>query len=279
MNLIKKLVTHRTYGQGSVVDLSDSFVEIQFDSGNKKFVFPDAFGTHLVLKDRNSAEFIKHMKEKRELALKLEEIKAAQLEEQQIRIRNESLLKNLKIHPSSQAVFWCHEDDQKKVFEEWGIFTDVIKSGEKKGKANRPARLHQNSACLLTKRDSSEPEKERRILGAFMVSPGFVGKLCEDGIIHAHEEYRLQLTEDESDKMFFWNYYVNEKALKSMTWNTGRYRYFDNILMAQMLKDIASMKKKTPEQDIARRFFEYFCEINRIDKSMLPKPNGARMRV
>jgi hypothetical protein len=283
MNLIKKEVTHRVYGQGNVVDLSDGFVEVQFGTGNKKFVFPDAFGTHLILKDQDASNFINKIKEEHEMELRLEEERkaeerAVQIKEQQIRLEAENLLKNLKIHPTSQAVFWCEKEEQEKVFEEWSVFTGAVKSGEKKGKINRPARLHQNSACLLTKREPDEQEKERRILGAFMVGTNFVGKLCQDGIIHAHEEYRLQLTEEESKKMLFWNYYVKEKSPHSITWNTGRYRYFDNILMAQILRDIVSIREKTPKQDDAQRFFDHFCNMNRIDKAQLPEPNGALKR-
>ena len=49
MDLLKKQVTHRVFGLGNIVDFSDSFVEIQFPKGNKKFVFPDA-------KDRNRSK-------------------------------------------------------------------------------------------------------------------------------------------------------------------------------------------------------------------------------
>ena len=65
VNLINKEVTHKLYGQGIVVDLSDDFVEIKFPVGNKKFVFPDAFGTHLILKDKRTARSIEKIREER----------------------------------------------------------------------------------------------------------------------------------------------------------------------------------------------------------------------
>ena len=164
MDLLKKQVTHRVFGLGNIVDFSDSFVEIQFPKGNKKFVFPDAFGTYLILSDQRTATAVKKIKEKRMIELEKEEIRnaeerATQLKEQQVRMRNENLIRNLKIHPSSQAVFWCQEEDQTRVFEDWSVTTGAIKTGEKKGKLNRPARLHQNSACLLTARAPEEHEK------------------------------------------------------------------------------------------------------------------------
>ena len=102
--------------------------------------------------------------------------------------------------------------------------------------------------CLLTEIDSSMPEKDRRILGVYMVNEDFIGKFCEDGYVPAHSEYRLQLTEQESDQMLFWKYYVNEKSPDKITWNTGKFRYFNNEWMAQILLDIVSLKSDTPER-------------------------------
>ena len=170
-------------------------------------------------------------------------------------------------------------EEQSKVFTEWKVFTGEIKSGNNKGKPKKPTRLYQNSVCLLTERDSSMPEKDRRILGVYMVNEDFIGKFCEDGYIPAHSEYRLQLTEQESDQMLFWKYYVNEKSPNKMTWNTGKYRYFDNVWMAQILLDIVSLKSDTQEHELAQSFFEHFCRMNQIREEELPEPNGALMRI
>ena len=210
---------------------------------------------------------------------KKEEEKKLQRKEQQLRLEHEKLMKNHKLHPESQMVFWCDTEEQNRSFTEWKVFTGVIKSGDNKGKPNKPIRLHQNSVCLLTARDSSMPEKDRRILGVYMVNEDFIGKLCEDGYIPAHSEYRLQLTEQESDQMLFWKYYVNEKSPHKMTWNTGKYRYFNNEWMAQILLDIVSLKSDTQEQELAQHFFEHFCRMNQIMKEELPEPNGALMRI
>ena len=79
--------------------------------------------------------------------------------------------------------------------------------------------------------------------------------------------------------MLFWKYYVNEKSPDKMTWNTGKYRYFDNEWMAQILLDIVSLKSDTPEHELAQSFFDHFCKMNQIMKEELPEPNGALMRI
>ncbi|MCM3768127.1 malate synthase [Neobacillus niacini] len=284
MNLINKEVTHKRFGTGSIVNHNDSIIEIDFATEKKKFVFPDAFGKFLKLHDHNAANSLKKMLQKIELEQekaeqKREEEKERQRKEQQLRLEHEQLMKNHKLHPKSQMVFWCDVEEQSKVFTEWKVFTGVIKSGNNKGKPNKPTRLYPNSVCLLTARDSSTAEKDRRILGVYMVNEDFIGQFCEDGYIPAHSEYRLQLTEQESDKMPFWKYYVNEKSPHKMTWNTGKYRYFDNEWMAQILLDIVSLKSDTQERELAQTFFENFCRMNRIREDELPEPNGALLRI
>ena len=284
MNLINKKVTHKRFGIGSIVKLNDSSIEIHFASENKMFVFPDVFGKHLTLHDKSVADSFeiilrKKEMERKEEERKREEEKRLQRKNRELRLGHEKLMKNHKLHPESQMVFWCDTEEQNSSFSEWKVFSGEIKSGNNKGKPNKPIRLHQNSAVLLTAIDTSMSEKDRRILGVYMVNEEFIGKLCEDGSIPAHSKYRLQLTEQESDQMLFWKYYVNEKFPQKMTWNTGKYRYFDNSWMAQILLDIVSLKSDPQERELAQQFFEHFCKMNQITDQDLPKPNGALMRI
>ncbi|MGE1115155.1 malate synthase [Priestia megaterium] len=284
MNLINKKVTHERFGMGSIVKYNDSSIEIHFASENKKFVFPDVFGKHLKLHDKRVAHSLEKIIQKKEMKRKeeewkKEEEKKLQRKKQELRWGHEKLMKNHKLHPESQVVFWCDTEEQNSSFSEWKVFSGVIKSGNNKGKPTKPIRLHQNSAVLLTAIDSSMPEKDRRILGVYMVNEDFIGKLCEDGYIPAHSKYRLQLTEQESDQMLFWEYYENVKFPEKMTWNTGKYRYFDNSWMAQMLLDIVSLKSDPKEREQAQQFFEHFCKMNLITAEELPKPNGALTRI
>lgn len=188
-------------------------------------------------------------------------------------------MKNFKLHPESQLVFWCDTEEQQTAFSDWKVFSGLTKSGVNKGKPVKPIRLHLNSAVLLTAVDENSPEKERRILGVYMVEENFIGKLSEDGYIPAHSKYRIQLTEQEAEQMLFWNYYVNEKFTHKMTWNTGKHRYFDNVWMAQILRDIVSLKTDPQEKELAQQFFTHFCKMNEITAQELPQPNGALKRI
>jgi hypothetical protein len=284
MNLINKKVTHKRFGMGNVVKQNDSIIEIHFASENKKFVFPDVFVKHLKLHDKSDASSLDEMIEKMEMERKEEKWKKEEENNRQrknleLRLEHEKLMKNHKLHPESQMVFWCDTEDQNQAFSEWKVYLGVSKSGNNKGKPNKPIRLHPNSAVLLTTIDANKLEKDRRIVGVYMVDEQFIGKLCDDGYVPAHAKYRLQLTEQESNQMLFWNYYVNEKFSHKMTWNTGKHRYFDNLWMAQILFDIVSLKSDPKEQEQAQQFLKYFCKMNKITERELPKPNGALMRM
>lgn len=283
MNLVNKKVVHKTFGKGNIINYDDSYIKINFESGDKRFVFPDIFRKHIAFIDQKASNLIKKkLKKKREERKKKEEIlkKEKDLErERQYILKQKKQMKSNKTHSKLQSVFWCKEKEDDKVFTEWRVFTGKIKSGKNEGRPRRLARLNQNSACLLTKRDENMKEKDRQILGLFMAKESFDGRLCEDGYIEAHPEYRIHLSEEESEKMLFWNYYFDRKSSKKTTWNSGRQRYFDNIWMAQILRDIVSLKEDSKEKEDAQSFFEYFCKVNLINKEHLPSPNGALIRI
>lgn len=283
MDLLNEQVTHKSFGTGSVVAYDDAYVEVRFALGLKRFVFPDVFGTHLTLVDPKLAKEIasvqqKIERERQKEAARLEEQRAEEAEQRRLELEREELLKSHKLSPVSQVAFWCDEAEQEKVFSEGVIFTGLRKSGAHKGSPNRLVRLHQNSCCLITAREPDQSEEDRRIVGLFMVGEGFVGKLCEDGYIPAHSKYRLRLTEEESEKLLFWNYYQNERYPNNMTWNSGRHRYFANVWLAQILQDILALKEGSTEQELAQEFLEHFCHMNRLQIGELPKPNGALAR-
>lgn len=286
MDLVNEQVTHKVFGIGKVVKHNGSYVKIDFPSGHKKFVFPDAFGTYLTLTDPKTVnsfkKFLQEKKKAREEKEKqrLKEFKTFRNEQGQRFMERKELAKirktTHKINPRSQSVFWCEDQELDSVFTEWKVSTGVIISGQKKGQPKRLAQIGKNSACLITVRNADEPEKERRILGVFMVNKNFNNK---NGYIPAHSEYRLVLSGQEAEQMLFWNYYINEKYPHKVTWNTGRHRYFNNVWMAQILQDIIALKKDPQEQEVAQRFFEYFCQMNRLNKEELPQPKGALLSV
>lgn len=283
MNLLNEQVQHKSFGKGNVIECTDTYLKVRFSEGEKKFVFPDAFGVFLKLLDPEIAAAVERLKERvekkrRKKELELEKIRARERREQERLLKRERLLKSHRLSPDSQAVFWIEKEEEERVFGEWRVFTSTRKSGPHKGRPNRLVRLHQNSACLITAREAGVPEEKRRILGLFMVKENFIGKLCEDGYIPAHSKYRLRFSPQESQKLLFWNYYLNKRYPDNITWNSGRHRYFDNIWMAQILQEVVLLKEKSLQLELAREFLDHFCHMNQLAAKDVPAPNGALFR-
>lgn len=271
INLINEKVTHKVFGVGNIVEQEENIITVEFDDNDtRKFVYPDAFSQFIELNNEDAAdamdEIISKLEVKREKKLRRQQVK-----EQQLRGR----LNRANIHESSQIVFWLDDEEKETVFENWEVFAGTIQSGNNKGNPNRPARLRPNSAAVLTLRDADQEETERRIIGLYMVHETLSGSSIDDGMVYAHDDFKLKLSEEESEKLLFWNYYINKNYPHRTTWNSGRYRYFDNIWTAQILKDI--IKLRTDEEEIkeAKLFLEYLCNLNALDMDDIPEADGA----
>lgn len=290
MDLVNEKVMHNTFGKGNVINYNKSYIKINFKSGDKRFVFPDAFRKYITFTDQRATNLvnkkIKIVEEERRIEeekrikedLILKKERALKQEEEYI-LKQRKRIKSGRVNTVIQSVFWCEPDEEDEIFTEWKVFTGKVKSGKSKGQPRRLARMNENSACLLTRREDTMAEGDRQILGVFMANESFDGRSCEDGYITAHPEYRIQLSEEESEKILFWNYYVDKASSKNTIWNSGRQRYFDNIWMAQILRDIVSVKKQPHEREYAQAFFDYFCTVNFINQVELPSANGAMKRV
>lgn len=276
MNLVNEMITHKVFGKGQIIEQDDAFITIDFEEDTKKFVYPDALGNFIHLKDQKVAKSLEKIliKTKKEKQLREQELEEEQRQLAEEAYRRERL-KNLKIHESSQIVFWLDEEEQTNVFEDWTVFTGEVQSGKNKGKPNIVARLRPNSSALLTVREADQEETERKVIGLYMVPETFSGDDNEDGMIEAHDMYRIKLTETEAEKILFWNYYLNKNYPHRTTWNSGKYRYFDNVITAQILKDIITLKTDEDEIKQAEDFLNYFSEMNLLDLSDLPKASGA----
>lgn len=276
VNLIDEEITHKVFGEGNIVDHDDSIITVDFNEGVKKFVYPDAFGKFITLNDRNTAKHLKKILLKREMEEEaLERKREEEKERRALEQQRKEKLKNHRIHESSQIVFWLDEEEQQNVFTDWQVFTGTVQSGKSKGQPNRAVRLRPNSASLLTARASDQPETDRQILGLYMVNETFSGDLSDDGMIPSHATFRIELTDQEAEQMLFWNYYINKNYPHQTTWNSGKYRYFDNVWTAQILKDIIALKTDEEQIKEAKSFLAYFCEMNIIDIDNIPEASGA----
>lgn len=262
MQLQGKAINHVKYGSGIIKELRDKYLIVDFDHGERKFLFPNVFAGFLSLNDKEAQLEIESImkdvltKEKKEMKEEIYE------QERAIRIQK------LKVHPISQAAFGLIQNNKQDVFQTWSVFSGNYLSGYSEGEPKQPVRLKLNSACLLTECGSGEEEKNRRIIGVFMVRDDFDGRDCKDGYIHSHDVYRIRLNQEE---MLPYYEYI-EQNTKVCSWGNAEYKYFSNEIMQRILKDIQNVVSDEDRLQKVNDFYEYFCNVNRLTEIQKTEP-------
>ena len=158
---------------------------------------------------------------------------------------------------------------------EWRAAAGVVQNGERRGQPIKMKDVRANSLCVLTTREPETPEEDRFVFGVFLVDEANEGDSNEPGYVSTESEFKLSLTPNEAHQILFWKYYSNENMSEKPFWGTGLFRYIDARLSAQILRDIAEVKRSTADEKLATRLLEYYCRINAIDLTTLPDPMGA----
>lgn len=254
MQLIGQAVRHQMFGKGVVTAREEGTLTVCFAGGEKKFLYPDAFEKHLVLKNQALQDKVAGILHAREEEERTRQRKWQEEQERSLALRS------LKLSPNSQAVFALQPEEKERVFSRWSVSTGCYLSGSDKGRPRIPERMKPNSMCLLTVRAKEAPEEERRIAGAFMVGEEFVGSLCRDGVIQSHPQHRLYL--EEAQRPLFWPYVVGDSA--AQRWGKAAFKYFSSQAGQRILYDLAASLAGGEHGQQAEAFYQYFCQVNRL---------------
>lgn len=253
MNIIGQPVKHRTFGPGIVTALTDEIVTVCFQNGEKKFIYPDAFKSFLILKDREIQQYVgKHIEDKETAIQRKNQMEQAE------RDRKRKLL-NFKMIASSHAIFNILPEQAEQVCKTYTVSTGTYLSGYSKGLPRIAGRMKPNSACLLTELSNGQAEQERRIIGAFMVKEDFFGENVHDGIIEGHSQYRLLVPA--GIQILFWKY-INQNT--SPRWGNMAFRYCSGGTMNQILSRLVEIFETTAQKESVIVFYRYFCKMNRL---------------
>lgn len=253
LDLAGQAVKHTVFGKGVVTEQNGSTITIVFPKGEKKFLFPDSFRSHLTLKSPEVAEQVEQLLEQREETRHARTQALLEEQEQVQRIRN------FKIVANSQAAFALELENQD-VFSDWTVDTGTYLSGGAKGEPRIPDRLKPNSACLLTRCPAGAGEEARQIVGVFMVPEDFFGEDCGEGRFQAHADYRLSFPEGKT--LPYWPYF--EDAKQKPRWGKTTFKYLGSPVMQRILFDCQDLLAQTEQAEAAQRFYEYFNKMNRM---------------
>ena len=253
MNINGQAIKHKTFGSGIVTDSTASSITICFSAGEKKFIYPDAFKDYLVLKDTKLQRYIHN-----QIAEKEAEINRRNQKAQAEQEHRQKLL-NFSISVNSHAAFHVASENIEQVCKTFTVSTGQYLSGYSKGQPRIAERLKPNSACLFTERPNGKSEKERRIVGAFMVREDFLGGDAHDGFVEAHPEYRMLLPDE--NPLLFWENFDQDITPR---WGNTAFKYFSCVTMKRIPSKMVQILAKTKEKETALSFYQYFCKINRL---------------
>lgn len=254
MDLTGYTVYHKKFGLGTVEEVCQKRITVQFEKDSKAFVYPDTFEEYLILTDETAKKYMD------EILTELEKKKLTEIERKRLKKRRINMVSSLKIRKDSHVIFGFKDNNLKDVLETWTISTGTYASGKSKGKPRIPNRLNINSACLLTIKPEEQKEEDRIIIGAFMVADDFKGEKCTDGIIPAHKEHRIILTPDDGE-IPFWDYLTETKTKK---WGVSEMKYCSETLVKKVLEDMIKKITDMKSREKAVSFYHYFCTLNRL---------------
>ncbi len=253
MNLIGQPINHKTFGSGIVTNLSDDIVTVCFKNQEKKFIYPDAFHSFLVLKDRETQQQVENQIKDRKIAAQ----KARQAEQAEQERKNKLL--NFKIAANSHAAFNIAPEQIDQVIKTCQVSTGTYLSGYFKGMPRVADRMKPNSVCLLTTRRTGKNEQERTIIGAFMVMDDFFGEDVNDGVIKGHPQHRIFLPEE--SRLPFWERFGQNVTPR---WGNIAFKYCSEDVMSKILAEMTELLNSSEQENTAVAFYQYFCKINRL---------------
>lgn len=256
MPIVGQKVKHITFGEGVVKEISGErgIISVEFPIGEKRFHYPDAFAEYLSIDDPEKQQKIT---EKYDRQLQAEEEKRKKAYERHERRRR---LRNMKIHPSSQAAFNIDPSDFKAIMKAGEVSTGHYLSGYSKGKPRAAQRVKPNSCCLITGIPDGGKEEDRLIYGAFMAAEDFFGENCEDGLVKGHKRYKIALPAAKT--LRYWDMFESEDPLPR--WGNVPFKFFSNSLMKRILISMKNQVAGTEKENALAKFYEYFCKINRL---------------
>lgn len=136
--------------------------------------------------------------------------------------------------------------------------------------------VQKNSLAVLTTREPGTVSDESRLIFAvFLVGEPYEGDNRQTGYVASDSKWKIELTPEEARQMLFWNYYVNPNAPLRIVFGSGLHRYLSDEQAAQILRDIAAVRRDPQDKAFAHQFFAHFCTINGIDMDSLPPAHGA----
>ncbi len=168
--------------------------------------------------------------------------------------------------------FVCSES---QTFIDWKVYVDTALTKEQLTALNA---MKKNSLAVLTCKLPNTKEEERIIFAVFIVAENSLQNEGQTICLSAEKEYFMAVVPSDTRKIKFWDYCKSSTASGKAQWRSSAIKSLDEIVCAQILRDIAEIKLETPEAERAENLYKHFCGLSNINPDELPLPSGVLLQ-
>lgn len=159
---------------------------------------------------------------------------------------------------NSEGNFICYES---RLLRDWVASAGRHQSEKKSGNPIKMTNARVNRLCVLTTKQASELEVERKIFAAFIISEVEVGDENVEGNVHAHPKYRIDLTPEEAQNVHFWDFHKNKSKPELPFWGSGLLRYLNDAQSINVIKAMMEAAIDPEKKAHILEILEYYCRV------------------
>ncbi|MDD4312777.1 MAG: hypothetical protein PHW41_09875, partial [Eubacteriales bacterium] len=159
---------------------------------------------------------------------------------------------------NQNGTFICYES---RLLKDWVASIGRVQREKRTDKPKKTISTRVNRMCILTTKRPAELEQERKVFAAFLISEVENGDEVE-GNMHAHPDYRIELTEAEAEHVHFWEFHKNKTKLDMPFWGSRLIRYLTDAQSINILKAMMEAAVEPAKKAHILEVLEYYCKVS-----------------
>ncbi len=158
---------------------------------------------------------------------------------------------------NSSGKFICYES---RLLQDWVASVGRVQREKRTDKPKKTISTRVSRMCILTTKQPTELEQERKVFAAFLISEVENGDEGE-GNMHAHPDYRVELTAEEAEHVHFWEFHKNKTKLDIPFWGSGLTRNLTDAQSINILKAMMEAAVEPAKKAHILEMLEYYCKV------------------
>ena len=172
-----------------------------------------------------------------------------------------------------QSIFLCYES---RLLLDYKIYAGFDRYG-------KPFnwKLSDKRLVILTTIKPGCAEVDRVIFGVMLVEHSYPLDGEKEAYATTYPDCRIALSEEEAEKMKYWDYSLGDKGSRPIQWTEKLWRYQPDAVCARILKDIVevvALRNDPAQTKYAQVFLDKFLDMIKMDEEDIPAKGGARLK-